>query len=318
MGKTWTEKKADDKRAVQDVLSAIGVEASSVLNTYRFNAAANDGEDSQRSRPPPVRVFMANQPAVVTALRRAHLLADTDFKHVFLRRDLSKEDIEVEKLARQAKDEQNKVFTANKITNVKCIVSNTGKVGQVWIVSTEKRKPDATGAVTTSATATAAAATTTPAQQQQESTSRSSTSSQPSSTSPQPFSTSQAQSVTQATTSATSTISTSSAKNSTQPGPSNIRNNLRNSRSATRKSNDPGQLSASTPTNDAAPKDKKKGGIPKQVHEDLQAKLAWALAEIESLKAQHASRSSQDEMDVVEAANPDNASCAATQEQQTK
>ena len=118
------------------------------------------------------------------------------------------------------------MFTANKITNVKCIVSNTSKVGQVWIVSTEKRKPDATGAVTTSAAAKAAPTTTTPAQQQQESTTRSSTSSQPSSTS-------QAQPATQATTSATSIVSTTSAKNSTQPGPSNIRNNLRNSRSAT-------------------------------------------------------------------------------------
>ena len=129
----WSHKKEDDKKAAQEVLASLGVSKDSVIGTYRFLPAKEATSESKR-RPQPLRVFLASQAAADEALRRSHMLKNSTFDRVFIRRDLAKEDKEVDKSARQARDMQNKLFEENNITNLKCVVSNRGKVGRLHII----------------------------------------------------------------------------------------------------------------------------------------------------------------------------------------
>ena len=137
-GRTWDEKRAKDKEAVQSVLNAIGIEKGAVVSTYRFNPAKEASHDPKRSLHPPIRVQMASKEAVHEALRRAHRLRGTQFGQVFLRRDLSKEDKELDVLARKTRDEKNKELASNNVTNFKFVVPNSGKVGRIVLVDHTK------------------------------------------------------------------------------------------------------------------------------------------------------------------------------------
>ena len=135
-GATRAERNAADKQVVQDALAAIGVDKHLVVGTYHFNQSKDKPETT---RPTPVRIFFALQENAFEALRKAHKLMNTEFNHVFLRRDMSKADQALDNDARKAKDRQNDIFKQNKIEGITCVLSKS-KPGQLVLIDTRKEK----------------------------------------------------------------------------------------------------------------------------------------------------------------------------------
>ena len=156
-GRTLEERKSWDKEAARKVLNAIGVDKSVVLSTYRFNPPKVASQNPTRSLHQPIRVQLTTKAAVSEALRRAHRLQGTQFGDVFLRRDLSKEDKELDVIARKTRDERNKELEAANINHLKFVVPSSGKVGQIVLIdATKPLKSDAVPDTTTTNSATAA------------------------------------------------------------------------------------------------------------------------------------------------------------------
>ena len=272
----WSHKKEDDKKAAQEVLASLGVSKDSVIGTYRFLPAKEATSESKR-RPQPLRVFLASQAAADEALRRSHMIKNSTFDRVFIRRDLAKEDKEVDKSARQARDMQNKLFEENNITNLKCVVSNRGKVGRLHII--EKKAPvsnaDAASQLSTASTSSSSAqATKTLNKQPPLSTLAATTCESPS-----------ASKVTAAMTASNSKTQPTKASISSQKPETivnNQRDNDRTSRSQTRKSGPSISETQQLTSNNAKGK---RGGIAKVTHAKVVEELDLTVSKLAKMKA---------------------------------
>ena len=101
-GTNWDDKRVSDKRAVQQILASIGIDSDFVVSTYRFNSKS-EVSPSESRRPTPVRIFLSSKSAADEIIRKAHKLQGSEFSHVFFRRDLSKEDLLLDREARAAR-----------------------------------------------------------------------------------------------------------------------------------------------------------------------------------------------------------------------
>ena len=101
-GANWDDKRVSDKRAVQQTLASIDIDSDLVVSTYRFNSKKGVSSSESR-RPTPVRIFLSSKSAADEIIRKAHKLQGSEFSHVFFRRDLSKEDLLLDREARAAR-----------------------------------------------------------------------------------------------------------------------------------------------------------------------------------------------------------------------
>ena len=131
----WPDKKAADKKAIVAILAELGIDSSKVISTYRFSS--KKGTESISKSPTGIRVFMSSEAAAQQALRLSHKLSTTRYSNVFIRRDLSKEDREIERQTVIKKKEQNRIFeqTGEKF---RVYAPNTGRaVGQLFLIASE-------------------------------------------------------------------------------------------------------------------------------------------------------------------------------------
>ena len=312
---TWQQRKADDMRAIHDVLQAIGTNIDNILGIHRLSPSKDISSEALRSRPMPIRVFMSSDTAVAEALRRAPSLKATVFCSVFLRRDLSKEDRELDRSARLARDEQNKLFAENNVENVKCIVPNRGKVGRLLLVNNEKKRVSEL----TSSTSVPCASSTAPASSSSSSstsapqTASSSTTAALASVSTATKTSSASQNVKSTTaTSNEQPKTTSSNRARTQSTSASITNLQQDKRSSSRLRLD--TSSQATSANSALEKEwqlatgSRKGGITKKEYGDIVSQCQILMAKVASLEQQlekqlaSVDRPAQEAMDVTNAA----------------
>ena len=96
------------------------------------------GHKRVQETPQPLRVFLASQAAADEALRRSHMLKNSTFERGFIRRDLAKEDKEVDKSARQATN------CSRKTTSLTSSVSSLTEAKLVDCTSSRRRQRSAT------------------------------------------------------------------------------------------------------------------------------------------------------------------------------
>ena len=320
---TWNEKKANDRKAAQEVLGLLGISHNQVSGTYRF-LPSKSAPTTATTQPPPLRVFLASKSAADDALRRAHTLKSTCYDRVFVKRDLANEDKETDKSARQARDEQNRLFTESNITNLKCIVSNRGQVGRLLIVE-KKATASASTSNGSEHCATELSSISTASTASQPSAQTSATITALSAASSSVATTTKAAAITKSTATTTTTATTASSASASSTSSQAATKTVaapqkaqasRQSRTDSKRDG-ASATSSQASTNErvrslSAAEKSKKGGIPKKTHANVVSKLATAVALLKAAGLPFDELTDGDEVEDMDVAQTDSQAAAST------